>query len=689
MKKRSVSIAIVIGLILLIILVGQLTNFAIKFLGPTDVTVMDLKNFPDIFIDPNGAMNFYFAYDFTAKNAVEAIKNSLFNEAQECFELTKPKRGNEKSESIKLTDTLQSKFGSTLDSGDVDGFFDGEVHLDINGVDNVYSARDELRMASASSLAPQTGLTYEASDDWADKVFVPLEKGSISYFFVFDSNLKQGNFITDATQNDPAIIPFLGQELKIEAATSTSITTFGGNRLWMKAGEKVVSDGKEIELIQTNPSKATVSVGGVMDVIETGRSKWISGIEVYLDQVSDESGIEYDSALMVMGTEARVTIKDGDPFFGDDKNDPLWIWELTALNTNNPKIGIEFNLNINRPDLDYPGISHPLYEGEKLCLPYEYACLELNEIQSDDFLNYEIRDSSASLYESETAADPSVSNANVISIKSKGGDGFRIGDYSTDEIFLYSTGSSLKVYRKAAGKTNLVQEISSNTNDVLKLNWGNTNLPINLEWSASNDNGNIIIDNSVGSDVKVFIEATGDNKDQFTYLGTEEGDTTTTNDILYGSKDISNFKEDTRTASGIVIRDPKSRTSSDRFEMSVPGTADNFKVGIAIVKSAELIKPKDVGCRFSAANFVDTREIKDLTGQNLIILGNDKLANDYMNAEVAEYYKNNRGIVVLVNNGRNTALLVLGKDSFGIEQAGEVIANMHKYKLSGDIYVVE
>ncbi len=689
MKKRSVYIGIIIVTILLIVSVGKLTNFAVKFLGTTEVTVIDLKNFPDIFIDPNGAMNFYLVYDFTAKNVVEAIRNNFFAEAQNCFELTKPKRGNEKSENIKLTDTLQSKFGSTLDVDDIEGFFDGDVHLDVNSVDNVYSARDEIRFASSSSLAPQTGLTYQANDDWKDNVFIPLEKSSIGYFFVFKSTLKQGNFFTNATQNDPIRITFLGQELKIEAATANSITTFGGNRLWMKAGEKVVTDGREIELIQTNPSKATVSVNGVMDVIDVGRSKWISGTEIYLDQVSDESGIEYDSALLVVGSEAIVTVHDGDPFFGENKNDPTWVWRLSSLNTNNPTIGIEFNLNVNRPDSDYPGISHPLYEGEQLCLPYEYACLELGEMQSDNLLNYEIKDNSVSLYESDTDANPSISNANVIDIESKGSDGFRIGEAVADELFLYSTGNSLKVYRKSAGKTALVQEISSNTNDVFRLNWGNANLPVNLEWSTSSDSGNIVIDNSVGNDVKVYIEATGDNKDQFTYLGKGDGDTTTANDILYGSKDISNFKDDTRTASGIVIRDPKSRASSDRFEMSVPGTADNFKVGVAVVKKLGLIKPKDVGCKFSTVDFDETREIKDLTGQNLIILGDDKLARDYLNDEILDYYNRNKGIVVLVNNGRNTALLILGKDSFGIEQAGEVIANLDKYKLSGDIYVVE
>ena len=31
-----------------------------------------------------------------------------------------------------MTDTLQSKFGSTLDSGDIDGFFDGEVGIGIS-----------------------------------------------------------------------------------------------------------------------------------------------------------------------------------------------------------------------------------------------------------------------------------------------------------------------------------------------------------------------------------------------------------------------------------------------------------------------------------------------------------------------------------------------------------------------------
>ena len=56
----------------------------------------------------------------------------------------------------------------------------------------------------------------------------------------------------------------------------------------------------------------------------------------------------------------------GESFIGQDKSNPLWIWELAGLDTEKPIIGVT------------NGDGAVYYSSGKLCLPENYICIKPN-----------------------------------------------------------------------------------------------------------------------------------------------------------------------------------------------------------------------------------------------------------------------------------------------------------------------
>jgi hypothetical protein len=122
---------------------------------------------------------------------------------------------------------------------------------------------------------------------------------------------------------------------------------------------------------------------------------------------------------------------------------------------------------------------------------------------------------------------------------------------------------------------------TANSN-VADIRFQDTMLDIDVSWDGLAAVGNITFDTANGNDIIIDIEADPTNRD-FRYLGETDGDTTTANDLLYGTTDISGWEEDTRTENGIIIYDPKAHLSGDRYEFDINGDESDFKVNVAVL----------------------------------------------------------------------------------------------------------
>ena len=293
------------------------------------------------------------------------------------------------------------EFGQTLDADDLEGLQDTTIDIDIDNTDDDYDVRDEIRFGgntnidSASLLSAHTALSYDADEDWKDRVFIPIERNSWGYYYVFEDNLAQGNFLANASATDEIEIEFLGKLFEIEgvsAATSTAdIVVNVGQKFYMEAGDCVTVDGKETCLISTMNALASVSVDGVRENIAEDDEEIINGLEVRVEDVSFDEGIEYDSATLFVGEDARETFDDAEEFVGEDEDDPAWRWHIDNVHTNSPTLGIRWALQLDDPEEDdNPLYEHPLYEGDAVCLPFDYACIVFDSLQIDDYQDYEL-----------------------------------------------------------------------------------------------------------------------------------------------------------------------------------------------------------------------------------------------------------------------------------------------------------
>lgn len=371
-------------------------------------------------------------------------------------------------------------FGATEDADDIEGFLDTTIRIKIGSVDDNYDVRDEIRLSSTSGdlngkvpLTVETGLSYNQDEDWKDRVFVPMTQGSWGYYYVYETTLKTGNYISNSTNEEPIQLEFLGKLFQIEGTSSVSTTNKivvnVGQKFHLHAGETVVVDGKEVTLVQTSDrgtaGAATVSVDGVTEVINGDSDETVNGLEVRIEDVSDDVGIEFDSATMYVGEKARATFADGEAFIGEDEDDPAWVWDLSDLTGSAPIIGIAWNLNLNDPDEDdNPLYEHPLFEEESICLPFDYACIVFEGLKIDDYRDYEIDTGlSEDLWYNTTSVDSSLAadlaSKKVLQIKARGArdKGIKVSkDWdtpttrtTTDTVLLYvnETGG-LEGYRK-------------------------------------------------------------------------------------------------------------------------------------------------------------------------------------------------------------------------------------------------
>ena len=336
--------------------------------------------------------------------------------------------------------TTTDGFGDTVDADDIEGFQDTTIDIDIDEVDDDYDVRDEIRFGGTfitptNVLQPETGLNFDGDEDWKDRVFVPMRQSSWGYFYIFEDNLRAGNFINTSDTDDEIEIEFLGKRFEIEGTSGGTIANNlvinVGQRFYMEAGDTVVVDGKELTLVQTAAAAATVSVDGAREVISNNDEEIVNGLEIRIEDVSSDEGIEYDSATVFAGEDARETYASGEEFIGEDEDDPAWVWQLANLTGNQPVIGILWHLDLDSPDEDdNPLYEHPMYEGESVCLPFDYACIIFDSLEIDDYQDYEIETNEVTdLYLSvanSTNNNKDVTGERVLEITAKGSsdDGF-------------------------------------------------------------------------------------------------------------------------------------------------------------------------------------------------------------------------------------------------------------------------
>ncbi len=602
-------------------------------------------------------------------------------------------------EDVAIGTALSVEFGSELDDVDLPGSLkEFTLKIDNDEVDEDYDVHEVIKL-SGSSFGPQTGLTFDdvsnitESDleDFGDKVFVPINKGDLKYCIDFDETLDTDGYFTNATDDDPIYLDFLGRRLEIVDATATSMKIKVGQTYLLDAGDSVVVDGKTITLVRTNTDSAFVDVDGVGEVIDEGKDEEVNGINVRVDHVYNDDGTEFDSAELIVGEETQETYDDGDAFIGEDDTDYVWEWELANLDQSEPTICASWALDIDTPDGEPDsGIDHPIYEGESYTLPFDYAEVKFDSLTVTDSQEYVIDTDSRSLYNT-TSVERYSGNKNVIEITASGlsDQGFLVNGTKSEAVYLYDNGAGIEVFRRDRdGSKALYTHTVTQGGELFKIDYKKSTVPVTLgDWNTTNNNGNMTF--TFDSDDVLNVEIDSDGGAGFTYLGddVEDNGNSETNDLVWTgpnqAKDLKNIESDLRTLTGVVIEDPKSGIESDQYVLHVPAAITDYKANIIVSgkgttttktagSTAVKVNPIAVGMAVSDADAMGM-----LGRENLLVVGGpcaNSVAASLLDsgADCAEGFEEGFGRIQWFDSQK--ALLVAGYSAADTTKAARVLA---------------
>ncbi|MBI4009860.1 MAG: hypothetical protein HY361_01520, partial [Candidatus Aenigmarchaeota archaeon] len=508
---------------------------------------------------------------------------------------------------IGLNIASSSQLDKDIDDSDVSSLLDGTISF--QGTDYDVSEVVELGVSTANTTIQTSIAGPYTDDDYEDRVVMVSATDAIRYYYAFDETIQ----INKTKSSDALSIKFLGKTLKITSVDSDSkFTANVGTENYLQNGETVTSGGKAVKLIDVGSGgNVIVSVDGVQDVIDASTTKTINGLEIKNDATFYTDTKAERSAWLILGTDATESYTDGDPYVGEDKDDPKWVWDIGNLNTkgttiisNNASnaamiatgsgsfIGVENDWNY-RDGSD----SDAIEVGECIDLPNNYVsiCLDSLTVADDNYMKV-VFELAESIDLTSDARVPGLATANTLHVTAAKEDSIKLlqsqlnnitKDTFTNELWLANT----SVFYKNKDNNNKKTFAGNVTNVNIDTGAGqfaqivfddtkDTNMRLNLSGLGAGHVPNVSYSLGIDTlgDSTTDLEA---NRDSIVTAWTATLTTVTqlgatksseeAGEVQWQGTNLGTKDEDHRTKYGIVIKDPKSAGASDKVEFMIPG----------------------------------------------------------------------------------------------------------------------
>ncbi|MBT5274582.1 hypothetical protein HOL82_01410 [Candidatus Woesearchaeota archaeon] len=587
--------------------------------------------------------------------------------------------------------------GTGVDDDDVSTLFDGEINIDV-GSDKNYDVHETIVFTDGASI--ETGLTSaNPSEDFGTMTFLEMDKDSMKYQYVFDDLLDRDNWISNATSASSIDITLLGHDLEITAATNTSLTVNLATEYFMKVGDDVVVDGKTVTLEEVGSSSVVINVDGTTEVVDSN-TKTVNGIKIRGESYFAKDEVGAGSATISIGEDISKTYKNNDEFIGEDDNDPNWRWELANLATNKPLINVSWDQIVDDSD-DTHLVS--VENGESVSLPNSYGEVYLNKYAVEDRQEYKVSIETGLEIKGYGGGIGDVTSGKAIlfeAVGASGDDAFTVNSSKTDQVWAYLNTTGTNVYFAYLNTTNNEPTFIHNVSDwtdnatarnAFTLDFKDTSVQVTLavshltndfNWTIGNEDahGNILLN-------------TENSSNAFEYIGDSDGDTTTANDLRYGTRDISGWDEDTRTQAGFIITSYKDSRASDTVTFSVPGDNVNYDVEVVVGGTTSALAVTGGSLEqadLSSLRAVTFDDVVDKTSGHLILVGGpavnsltaEALGLEFPTSGVASTIPENKAILKWIDGafgGSNTVLIVAGWEAAETQAAASVLQAYSTY----------
>ena len=503
-------------------------------------------------------------------------------------------------------------FDWRLDDADLPNFMDTQVIF--QGV--YYDIHDELFLRK-DSPSIETSLT-SAEDDYGYNVFMEVKKKSIYYMLMIDDfNLN----ISKSTSFEPFEVDFLGKKLKIidvPEGYDDRFTAIVGERFYMKVGEVVTVDGKQITLVNVGAGgQIEVDVDGYQDMVPAWNyGKIVNGIEIFLDETFYDMDINKRAAVIYIGNPAVMTYRDEDAYIGEDEAHPQWKWAIgnlgqtgvTAIDEENifdpeygnfntnaisgPFIAIYNNFRATTPDDNIVEV------GECYRLPNNYAEICFDSQTINEYLPFTIEYIDGVFIHIYV---PKPDALVIPQLPSSHPNGTMTPIIYTQNVWLQILNENeISIYYKPATSEDMVYLTDldvSTEKEFLKIDFFDTtddNIKLNA-FKNSLDNFQIKLDINGDSSLELndgtddLITNWGISSNEFFGLGLTQG-LAESSELLWGDQLIELGEKDEGhvTKYGIIIESPLLNGASDKIMLGIP--RDQVQANV-VIKSNPVPEP--------------------------------------------------------------------------------------------------
>ena len=641
-----------------------------------------------------------------------------------------------KTEKVALGKGLSNTtfFNTELDDADVSSLFDGTISFGTS----TYDTSEVLWLSDRNDPTVATSLTA-SEDDFKSNVFLTTARSKLVYRYKFDKTIN----MSLASTTNPLTLDFLGKKMKItNVADADTFTAYVGDEHYMKVSDSVTVSGKTVKLVSVSTTKAVVDVDGVTESITDGNAQSVNGIQVTVDGVFSRDKLEESSAKLVLGTISSKTYNDGDAYVGEDQNNPNWVWTLASLSAS----GTSQTFGVKNNFRKQSNSDKPSGVGECYKFPNDYlsVCLDSLTVADADLKDYTFeRESNSDL--SQAIGSGYATGTNSVYISTTATDGIELRAYTEDATTLWkaNVSSTVKTQKlwiafiapvaingsatmgnttmdgnatlavfykdtsdsrvKLYGALRPEQSAVDRDQTLARINLGNTkddnilleymngsnvtavNLRLDINGDSTND-----LENSADDLRMVW----GTSSGKFNQLGatatTEEA-----GELFWGAgpSGIGSKDEDHRTRYGLIVKNPKSNSASERVLVQIP--SDQVFANV-------VVKGKSAKVSSAGTTFVPTKvsvvsktndEISDPSANNLIVVGGpcaNPLAESLFGLSCDKWpYAAGEAVVKLAANGQKVALLIAGTDALDTRRAGKALAASSDYKFEGTEVLVK
>ena len=634
-----------------------------------------------------------------------------------------------KTEKVPLGMALAAStfFDSSLQDDDVSNFFDGEISFQGKS----YDTSEELQFLKGG---PVMSFSLNSSDDdYVSDIFMEVPaRDLIKFFYKFDETVN----ITTASSTQPLEIDFLGDNLKITNVNTdgTQFTAYVGEEHYLLVDESATVDidgvEKTVTLSEAGASSVVVNVEGETEIINSGNTQIVNGVEITVDSTFSRTERAESSAVLIIGEDSSETYKNGDPYIGEPTDGTAdWVWTLAGLATQGTSqtFGIENDFVMNDES------DGPIGVGACLDLPNDYAqvCFDSLTVGATDYATY--------TFELDEDIDVSKSvdgntSLDGIYIHTTVSEGIELPAYTvgeavvnetaakkTDKVWLYTTGGTaaingstitgedgvfVDVFYKDPSDPGVIRwhgslnmNASTQSRDLLYINYGNTkdNTNMVLEGNGTASTSVLGLFFDIGPDTTADMASTSDDLYMLWGISTDVNSLGRTRSSEEAPEVIAQYQylnttvgtkdEDHRLAYGVILKNPKSNGASDEVNLEIPN--DQVMANVVVQGTSTTVaggSTTSVVSEIAPATKLAS-EVSAATDYQLIVVGGpcaNDLAGDLFDLTCDGWsFESGEAIVKLVANGDNVAMLIAGTTADDTRRAAKAVANYADYALSG------